>query len=144
MNKMIASAVLVSAAACGKAPQEAAPTAGAAVSVAAAPAQSPEEAGRIAFRACAICHTVTDPAAPDAQRLVGPSLYKIYGSPSARDAEFAYSTAMRAANLTWDEATLDAFMAEPNKVVPGTRMAYVGEREAEKRAALIAYLKTLQ
>ena len=145
MKRITIMAALMLAAACGKAPDEAAPASGAAApAVAAEPAASPEDIGRKAFGACAICHTVTDPAAPDAQRLVGPSLYRVYGAASAREAEFAYSNAMRAAGLIWDEATLDAFIAAPNQIVPGTRMAFVGERDAAKRAALIAYLKTLQ
>jgi cytochrome c len=146
MKRLTILAALLIVAACGKAPEKEAPSASD-TSKPLAPVSeppSPEEAGRLAFRACAICHTVTDPAAPDAQRLVGPSLYRIYGAPSAREAEFAYSNAMRAANITWDDATLDAYIEAPNKVVPGTRMAYVGERDAAKRAALIAYLKTLQ
>lgn len=51
---------------------------------------------------------------------------------------------MREANVTWDDATLDAFIANPHDVVPKTRMAFVGESDANKRAAIIAYLKTLK
>ncbi len=51
---------------------------------------------------------------------------------------------MRAANLTWNDETLDAFIENPHLVVPKTRMSYAGMADAEKRAALIAYLKTLK
>jgi cytochrome c len=127
-------AVMVAAltAACGGEP--AAPSAPATI----------EERGRKEFRACAICHTVSNPAAPGAARLVGPSLYRIYGAPSARQPDFTYSQALRAANLVWDEATLDAYIESPAGLIPGTRMAFAGEGDAEKRAAIIAYLKTAQ
>jgi cytochrome c len=103
-----------------------------------------EERGKREFRACAVCHAVTDPAAPGAVKLVGPSLWKIYGAKNAHQADFDYSKAMREANLTWDDATLDSYITNPQNIVPRTRMAFAGEPDAEKRAAIIAYLKTLQ
>jgi cytochrome c len=103
-----------------------------------------EERGRAAFRECAVCHSVKDPAAVNYLALVGPSLYAIYGAPSAQQAGFDYSPAMKAANLVWDEATLDAFLADPQAVVPKTRMSYAGQADPDKRAAIIAYLKTLR
>lgn len=103
-----------------------------------------EEKGRAAFTACAICHSVKDPAAPGYVQLVGPSLLGVYGAPSARLEGYGYSKAMRAANLVWDDATLNAFIDNPHQVVPKTRMSFAGEHDADKRAAIIAYLKTLK
>ena len=68
----------------------------------------------------------------------------MYGATSAHQAGFDYSPAMREANLTWDDETLGAFLENPHMVVPKTRMTFVGEPDAEKRAAIIAYLKTLK
>lgn len=110
---------------------------------AAAPATI-EDRGRAAFAACAICHSVKDPAGADYAPMIGPSLFGVYGAKSGHQSSFDYSRAMREANLTWDDATLDAFIANPHSVVPNTRMAFAGEADAEKRAALIAYLKTLR
>jgi cytochrome c len=109
-----------------------------------APAQTIEERGLSAFRACAVCHARTDPADPATPRLIGPSLFGIVGAPSARLASYDYSPAMRRANLVWDEATLDAYIASPGTIVPGSRMSYPGEADAHTRAAIIAYLKTLK
>ncbi|MDZ7628542.1 MAG: c-type cytochrome [Parvularculaceae bacterium] len=103
-----------------------------------------EERGLAEFRACAVCHARTDPADPSTLRLIGPSLYGVVGAPSARLADFDYSAAMRRANLIWDEATLDAYLADPQAVVSGTRMSYPGEPDPASRAAIIAYLKTLK
>mgnify|MGYP002777541366 FL=1 len=110
----------------------------------AAPAQTIEERGLSAFRACAVCHARTDPADPETPRLIGPSLFGVVGAPSARFADYDYSPAMRRANLVWDEATLDAYIEHPSAVVPGSRMSYPGETDADTRAAIIAYLKTLR
>lgn len=103
-----------------------------------------EERGRAAFAECAVCHSKEDPASAGYVALVGPSLFGVYGAKSAHIADFDYSEAMRGANLLWDDATLDAFIENPHKVIPKTRMSYVGMADAEKRAALIAYLKTLK
>ena len=57
--------------------------------------------------------------------------------------DFAYSTAMREAGVTWTEENLDQFLENPQQFIRGNRMAYAGERNADKRAAIIAYLKSL-
>jgi cytochrome c len=100
--------------------------------------------GERLFSACAICHTVAPPDTPAGKmRLIGPNLFGIYGKPSAHLPDFAYSKAMRNANLIWDDATLDQWIANPQKLAPGNRMAFAGEPDAAKRAAIIEYLKTL-
>jgi cytochrome c len=43
--------------------------------------------------------------------------------------------------LRWDEATLDAFIADPRRTVPGIAMDFFGIKDADERADLIAYLK---
>jgi cytochrome c len=45
-----------------------------------------------------------------------------------------------AKGLVWDEATLDAYIADPESIVPGTRMSAPPVRDAQDRADLIAYL----
>lgn len=97
------------------------------------------ERGRQAFSACAQCHFVT----PDGRHMLGPNLYGVYGYPAAQYSDFIYSKALRTANLTWDDETLDAYIANPQAVVPNTKMAYAGMRNPKKRDALIAYLKSL-
>ncbi|GAB4517555.1 MAG: cytochrome c family protein [Amphiplicatus sp.] len=110
-----------------------------------APALSGAALGEQEYRACAICHASAPPGTPAGDmRLVGPSLWGVYGQPAARLDGYAYTKAMREADIVWDEATLDAFIANPQAVVRGTRMSYAGEPDPETRAAIIAYLKTLQ
>lgn len=103
-----------------------------------------EERGRAAFAACAVCHSVKDPSAPGYAPLIGPSLFGVYRASSGHVAGYDYSPAMRGANLVWDDATLDAFIENPHMIVPNTRMSFAGEADAGRRAAIIAYLKTLK
>jgi cytochrome c len=94
--------------------------------------------GKAIFAQCLACHSF-DPAAPDA---VGPNLHGVLGKPAASNRPgFAYSAALKASGLTWDDATLDAWIKNPAVLVPGTKMEFVGLTKKEKRDDVIAYLK---
>ena len=41
----------------------------------------------------------------------------------------------------WDEQTLDAYLTDPRKFMPGTKMVFAGLKNPEDRKALIEYLK---
>jgi cytochrome c len=57
---------------------------------------------------------------------------------------FRYSRALKSAGIVWNDATLDAFLAEPQTAFPGNAMPFPGMPDAAQRLALIAYLKTLK
>ena len=91
-----------------------------------------------AFVQCATCHS-TDPG----RNGVGPSLAGAFGAQAAHEPTYAYSDAMRGSGLTWDAATLDAYIADPRRLVPGTKMSFAGVRSPDDRAAIVAYLESL-
>jgi cytochrome c len=41
----------------------------------------------------------------------------------------------------WDDASLDAWLSDPQHVVPGNTMTFAGVKDPRQRADLIAYLK---
>jgi glucose/arabinose dehydrogenase/cytochrome c2 len=98
-------------------------------------------AGRQAFGAqCALCHS----AAPnDNGGAQGPSLIGVLGREAAATDDYGYSRALRDSNLTWDEATLDRFLAAPTQVVPGSAMV-VPVPSATDRENLIAYFAAVR
>ncbi len=96
--------------------------------------------GETVFKKCKACHTTDN----GGKNLVGPNLFGIVGKKSAVHEGYNYSEAMKAANLTWDEATLDAYLTSPKALVPKTKMTFVGLKKDTQRADVIAYLKTLQ
>ena len=96
-------------------------------------------AGKTVFAKCAICHAI-DPA----KNGIGSTLIGVVGRPAASVQGFSYSEAMKAANKTWDEATLDVYLKDPKALVPGTKMIFAGLPKAEDRANVIAYLATLK
>jgi cytochrome c len=96
--------------------------------------------GERAFLRCYSCHSV-DPN--ETSKLQGPSLYRIIGRPAASIAGFDYSDAMRekaASGLAWDPATLERYLADPEAMVPGTRMSVPPLRDEGERADIVAYL----
>ena len=72
--------------------------------------------------------------------MIGPSLHGIVGKPAASVAGFTYSNALKASGLTWDAATLDAWLASPAKLVPGNKMIFTGQYDAARRKEVIDYL----
>jgi cytochrome c len=93
--------------------------------------------GQKLFDECAACHS-PDRAAKDT---VGPSLHGVVGRKAGEGTEFRYSPAMKRSGITWNADTLNNFIADPQKLVPGNRMPYSGLPEAKDRADLLAYLQ---
>ncbi len=105
----------------------------------AASAAGDAAAGQKVFYKCAICHTSVA-----GKNGLGPSLFGVVGRHSASAPGYNYSDAMKAANKTWDEKTLDVWLTNPKALVPGTKMAFSGLPKAEDRENVIAYLATLK
>ncbi|MGF6233654.1 cytochrome c [Inquilinus ginsengisoli] len=92
--------------------------------------------GKQVFAKCQACHSL------DAgTNKLGPSLHGLIGRASGAIDGFRYSDAMKNAHLTWDDATLDKYLANPKTLVPGTKMVFPGLPKEEDRLAVIAYLK---
>ncbi|HEY4545164.1 MAG TPA: c-type cytochrome [Pedomonas sp.] len=100
-----------------------------------AAAEGDAVAGAKVYKRCSTCHSL----APG-ENMMGPSLAGVFGKKAGKQ-DFKYSKAMAAADITWDEKTLDAYLANPTAVVKGTSMMFRVPK-AEDRANLIAYLKT--
>ena len=93
------------------------------------------------FQYCYSCHTV-DPN--EKATLQGPSLNAIVGKRIAAQTGFDYSPALRAfaeRHDVWSEDLLDRYIANPENVIPKTRMNFGGLEDPQERADLIAFLK---
>lgn len=102
----------------------------------AAAAQELEKGERV-FKKCQACHAL----APGEHTDKGPSLHGIFGRKAGTAEGYAYSEAMKAADVVWSEETLDAFLTDAQGVVPGNTMNFSALRKPEDRAAVIAYLR---
>lgn len=91
-----------------------------------------------AFAQCKACHSV-EPG----KNGIGPTLAGIWGDRAGVVPGFEFSEPMKTSGLTWNQANLDRYLADPRGVVPGTKMAFGGVKDAAQRQAIINYLKTL-
>lgn len=99
-------------------------------------AQSPATDGERQFRTrCGACHAL-DPS----QTRPGPNLAGVLGRAAGTVEGARYSTAMRDSGLVWTEENLDAYLAAPRQVVPGTSMT-LSLRDAGQREAIITFLR---
>jgi cytochrome c len=90
--------------------------------------------GEEIYTRCLACHTL-------AHNRVGPRHCGLFGRKAGTVPTYAYSSAMKKYGVTWNEETLDRFLENPLKTVPGTKMGYAGIKDPQERADLIAYLK---
>lgn len=110
----------------------------AAALVAAAGAANAADAakGEKLFIECAACHTL----GVDSEG-VGPGLKGMFGRKAGAVESYRYSPAFRRSTIVWNAQTLNAYLADPQKEIPGNRMPYSGMPNATDRADLIAYLQ---
>jgi cytochrome c len=102
------------------------------------PAPKPPDGATLFKQQCATCHTnnLTDSARQ------GPSLFNIVGRRAGTAEGFHYSAGFAKADFVWDEAKIDAWITNPQEMIPGAIMAY-RQAKPEIRTAIIAYLKEL-
>jgi cytochrome c len=81
---------------------------------------------------CGGCHSL------DANR-VGPMHRGVFGRRAGSVVNFDYSDALRNAQLVWNERTLDAWLADPQALIPGQKMGYALQ-SADERAEIVAWL----
>ncbi len=94
--------------------------------------------GKEVYAQCAACHSI------DGSNGAGPSLKGVYGRQAATEPGFRFSRGMKKATYAWDDKTLDAYIADPQKALPANLMPFSGLPNAQDRTDLIAYLKTLK
>jgi cytochrome c len=93
--------------------------------------------GQRVFGACAACHSLQP-----SQNMTGPSLSDLWGRQAGSLPSFnRYSPALKAANIVWNDKTIDDWIADPQQLVPGNEMTFDGIKDARQRADLLAFLK---
>jgi len=101
------------------------------------PAPADPGKGQALWAQCAACHEIDTDA-----NTLGPSLKGVMGRKAGGLDGYNYSGPMKRADITWTAQTLDAFLADPQATVPGTKMPFAGMPDPGERAALVAYIQS--
>lgn len=93
--------------------------------------------GESGFKQCASCHTITQGGANG----IGPNLYATLGEGIGQGkGGFAFSDALKGVGGNWDLDKMDAWLTNPRKFAPGTKMTFAGISDPQLRADVILYL----
>jgi len=100
---------------------------------------APADKGKLAFNnLCRTCHSLKE-----GDNRLGPSLHGIVSAKAGQSSGYAYSQSLRQSGVTWDEATLDRWIENPESVIPNNNMKpYNGLADAAVRRSIVNFLKT--
>ncbi|HET6376506.1 MAG TPA: cytochrome c family protein, partial [Methylocella sp.] len=105
-------------------------------SIAGAWAADVAEGEKIYNQKCKVCHQIGE----GAKNFVGPQLNGLIGRKTGSVPDYNYSDANKESGITWDEATLKEYLANPKAKIPGTKMIFAGISKESDRDNLIAYM----
>ena len=110
---------------------------GAIAAVSALPASAQDlDNGEKVWKKCKACHTIEE----GGKNKIGPNLFGTIGGPAGQIEGFKYSKPFLEAELTWDDETLRAWLADPRDVVKGTKMAFPGLKKEDDITDVIAWM----
>ena len=91
--------------------------------------------GAQVFAQCKVCHSLEA-----GKNVLGPSLHGLIGRKAGSVPGYAYSPAMKNANVTWNDDTLSKYLSDPKAFIPGDKMPFAGIKDPSKLGDLLAYL----
>ena len=100
-------------------------------------AQADKKRGQTLFLQCRACHSLGE----GEPHKVGPNLYQMFGKTAGVEPGFAFSDAVVNSGIVWSAESLDPWMARPSEYLPGNKMVFIGIKDPQDRANLIAYLQ---
>lgn len=103
-------------------------------------ATDPNNGQRLFAARCSSCHAI----GPSASNGFGPQLNGLFGRRAGSVPGYAFSPAMKRANIVWSDKTLAAFLDDPDDFVPGTKMRFWGMSNAKQVGDLLAFLRGQQ
>ncbi|MCB2067539.1 MAG: cytochrome c family protein [Erythrobacter sp.] len=97
-------------------------------------------AGAASFAKCQACHTIDQGGAAG----IGPNLFGVVGTTIGHHAPgFAYSSDLAGHGGDWTYENLDHWLTSPRAFAAGTKMSFPGLSDAQERANVILYLRSM-
>ena len=103
------------------------------------PVGDAERGKKIFIQRCAECHTIES----NAPHKIGPNLHGLLGRKTGQAPGYNYTTANKERNLLWTPESLFIYLEKPRRVIPGTKMAFNGLKDAQARADVIYYIQSM-
>ena len=92
--------------------------------------------GAKVFKKCTACHSITQ----EGRNKIGPALWGVLGRQAGSISDYKYSKAMAAYGKTWSFEEMNNFLIKPKDWIKGTKMSFIGLKNAKDRAAVILYM----
>jgi cytochrome c len=94
--------------------------------------------GKVLFLQCRACHSLVPETEPGK---IGPTLYGILGRAAGTAPGFVYSEAVAQSGIVWTPEQIDHWLERPSDFLPGNKMVFVGIRDPQDRANIIAFIQ---
>jgi len=98
---------------------------------------SAAEGARV-FKKCSSCHSI----AKEGKNKIGPKLFGVLGRQAGSISDYKYSKAMAAHGKVWSFEEMNSFLIKPKDWISGTKMQFLGLKNAKDRAAVILYMNS--
>ena len=92
--------------------------------------------GEKIFKKCVACHSITKGGG----NKIGPALWGVLGKQAGSVSDYKYSKAMATHGKPWSFEEINGFLIKPKDWIKGTKMSFVGLKNAKERAAVILYM----
>ena len=92
--------------------------------------------GEKVFKKCAACHSITKGGG----NKIGPALWGVLGRQAGSISDYKYSKGMTEHGKPWSFEEVNGFLTKPKEWIKGTKMSFLGLKNAKERAAVILYM----
>lgn len=110
-----------------------------ALTLPAIPAASDDGGAALFASQCGVCHVLKASEGPRQ----GPNLEHLFGRKAGSVENFPYSNGLKSADFVWTPEQLEAWLADPQNMIPDSYMLYK-QPDPATRAKIVDYLKTLK